>query len=110
MPLRAGRWKRWFGVVIAMVIGVSWGCWRLGIPWADPDTPVEQAPSNENSFVGMKRCAECHADHSASFVHTGHAMTFAPTRDMSDGLLWNDRTFQDSERKQTFRYSFDPRA
>ncbi len=106
----------WLGILVIAggAAGLFWLTSRPAAPPQRPASPpgpgttaLSPAAQPVNHFVGLQRCSECHAEEARSFAGTGHANTFASSRELPDGPKWNGRSFLDSERDQTFRYAFD---
>jgi predicted CXXCH cytochrome family protein len=67
----------WFLIVLA---GLCPACRRASKPASPPDVTTA-ALGRPAGYAGHETCAECHADIAAVHQSTGHARTFALTRD-----------------------------
>ena len=95
-------------VVLLLLVAVG-GLWRQSIFRSDIDSVPgpEAREANVDSYVGSSRCADCHPDKAAAYQQSGHSKTFHFTSQMDVASSLNGRTFEDTARGLTLKYSLD---
>lgn len=81
---------------------------------SEPESPRAEAPEkaavDTAKFVGQHRCGECHPGQADLHAATGHADTFAHTRDSPWARELDGKTYTDPERNVTYHYQYDDKA
>ena len=106
-PDTARLWA--LGLVIALAIGFV--CWMTGRRKPEvrttPSGDTTEAPAPVSEYVGVERCAECHADEAAAHARSGHSHTFARTKDSPLAMSLCGKSLPHPNRNGDFRYECD---
>lgn len=73
----------------------------------EASTEPGTSPQVTASFIGSQSCVECHSDKAEAHAQSGHASTFALTKDSDVAKSLNGKSFHDPEWNVTFRYRTD---
>jgi len=103
--------KLWpLALLLLVGAGLS-GLWWIASRTAPPDGAAVPSDVSDarpaGDYVGTPTCAECHPENAALYAHSGHAHTFAFTKDSKLARQLDGRTFRDAARGTQFLYSFD---
>lgn len=101
----AQRRARWL-IVPAVLLLVGIAAWALLRNEEAEETVALPAPPQFSDFVGVARCAECHAGIAESFSLTGHAHTIEASADSELARSLAGKVVPDPERNRAFHYHF----
>jgi hypothetical protein len=96
---------RVIGLVALVAVGAGVLVWLRARSGERSGAVIESAKaSDENSYVGDARCAQCHPGEAFRHSRSGHSRTLAAAADSAAARFMDGKSFHDGERGIDFHY------